>query len=129
MQHYNVNSLYRSDILEEINTYRGSIPVQAFGTMINYFLRAADSSGRVESNPIAGHHSCYGVPTDACNSWELGDMNNSGQLEIYDILILADLIVNNNNFGVCCESVADINEDGVLSIIDIVTLVSLVASQ
>ena len=129
MQHYNVNSLYRSDILEEINTYRGSIPVQAFGTMINYFLRAADSSGRVESNPIAGHHSFYGVPTDACNSWELGDMNNSGQLEIYDILILADLIVNNNNFGVCCESVADINEDGVLSIIDIVTLVSLVASQ
>ena len=56
-------------------------------------------------------------------------MDNSGQLDIYDILILADLIVYNNNFGVCCESVADINTDGVLSIIDIVTLVSLVASQ
>ena len=69
------------------------------------------------------------MPTDACNNWEIGDMDNSGQLDIYDILILADLIVNNNNFGVCCESVADVNEDGVLSIIDIVTLVSLVASQ
>ena len=128
-QSYNVNYLYLSDIPEEINTYRGFIPVQAFGTTINYFLRAADSSGRVESNPIAGYHSFYAVPTDACNNWEIGDMDNSGQLDIYDILILADLIVYNNNLGVCCESVADINTDGVLSIIDIVTLVSLVASQ
>ena len=69
------------------------------------------------------------MPTDACNNWEIGDMDNSGQLDIYDILILADLIVYNNNLGVCCESVADINTDGALSIIDIVTLVSLVASQ
>ena len=129
MQDYNVNSLYRSDIPEEINTYRGFIPVQAFGTIINYFLRSADSSGRVESNPIAGYHYFYAVPTDACNNWEIGDMDNSGQLDIYDILILADLIVYNNNLGVCCEAVADINTDGELSIIDIVTLVSLVASQ
>ena len=128
-QSYNFNYLYLSDIPEEINTYRGFIPVQAFGTTIDYFLRAADSSGRVESNPIAGHHSFYAVPTDACNNWEIGDMDNSGQLDIYDILILTDLVVYNNNLGVCCESVADINADGLLSIIDIVTLVSLVASQ
>ena len=69
------------------------------------------------------------MPTDACNNWEIGDMDNSGQLDIYDILILTDLVVYNNNLGVCCESVADINADGALSIIDIVTLVSLVASQ
>ena len=56
-------------------------------------------------------------------------MDNSGKLDIYDILILTDLIVYNDNLGVCCEFVADINTDGVLSIIDIVTLVSLVASQ
>ena len=82
-----------SDFPEEINTYRGFIPVQAFGTTINYFLRAADSSGRVESNPIAGHHSFYAVPTDACNNWEIGDMDNSGQLDIYDILLVSMFIV------------------------------------
>ena len=128
-QNYNVNYLYLYDHSEDMNTYRGFIPIQAIGTTIDYFLRAADSSGRVESNPIAGYHSFYAVPTDACNNWEIGDMDNSGQLDIYDILILADLIVFNNNLGVCCDSVADTNTDGELSIIDIVTLVSLVASQ
>ena len=96
-QSYNVNYLYLSDIPEEINTYRGFIPVQAFGITINYFLRAADSSGRVESNPIAGYHSFYAVPTDACNNWEIGDMDNSGQLDIYDILLVSMLLLYNYN--------------------------------
>ena len=56
-------------------------------------------------------------------------MDNSGAIDILDVLILADLIVYNDSAGVCCESVADINTDGILDIIDIVSLVSMVISQ
>ena len=96
---------------------------------INYVRQGSDSSGRVESAPLAGYHSFYALSTDVCNSWSIGDIDNSGTLDVIDVLILADLIVYNSSSGTCCESVADINMDGILSIIDIVTLVSLVASQ
>ena len=78
---------------------------------------------------MAGYHSFHALPTDVCNSWSTGDIDNSGTLDIFDVLILAELIVYNNSSGTCCESVADINMDGILSIIDIATLISLVANQ
>ena len=59
----------------------------------------------------------------------MGDVDNSGELNIIDVILLSELIVYGNSLGMCCDFVADINEDGELSIIDIVTLVSLVASQ
>jgi hypothetical protein len=129
MQAYDSTLLYQSIIPEEPDKYTGSIPVQAFGSDIHYYVQGADSSGRIETSPLAGYHSFYATPTDACNSWDIGDLNNSGTLDIIDVLILADLIVYNTSSGICCESVADINSDTVLSIIDIVTLVSLVANQ
>ena len=69
------------------------------------------------------------LPSGICNSWTLGDIDNSGELNIMDIILLSELIIYGNSLGVCCDFVADINEDGELSIIDIVNLVSLVASQ
>ena len=77
---------------------------------------------------MAGYHSFYALPTDVCSSWLTGDVDNSGTLDIIDVLILVDIIVYNNSLGVCCDSVADINMDGEISIIDIVTLVSLIAN-
>lgn len=129
MPDYDSTLLYQSDVPEEPDKYIGSIPVQAFESNIRYYVQGADSSGRIETSPLAGYHSFYATPTDACNSWDIGDLDNSGTLDIIDVLILADLIVYNNSSGVCCESVADINSDGVLSIIDIVTLVSMVVNQ
>ena len=129
MPDYDSTLFHQPDIPEQPDKYTGSIPVQAFESNIRYYVQGADSSGRIETSPLAGYHSFYAIPTDACNSWDIGDLNNSGTLDIIDVLILADLIVYNNSSGVCCESVADINSDGVLSIIDIATLVSLVANQ
>jgi len=126
---YDSTQLYLSNNIEEVDKYSGYIPEQFIESYINYFIQVADNSGRVESSPLAGYHSFYALPTDACDSWSVGDIDNSGTLDIIDVLILAELIVYNNSSGTCCESVADINMDGTLSIIDIVTLVSLVASQ
>jgi hypothetical protein len=125
MPDYDSTQLY----LDDIDKYIGYIPEQVIESSLNYFVQASDSSGRVESSPLAGYHSFHALPTDVCNSWSTGDIDNSGDLDIIDVLILAELIVYNNSSGTCCESVADINMDGTLSIIDIVTLVSLVASQ
>ena len=129
MSDYDSTHLYLSENIDDIDKYIGYIPEQVIESSLNYFVQASDSSGRVESSPLAGYHSFYALPTDVCNSWSTGDIDNSGALDIIDVLILAELIVYNNSSGICCESVADINMDGTLSLIDIVTLVSLVASQ
>ena len=126
---YDSTQLYWSVFLEESNTYAGYIPPQVFGSDIYYYIQASDSSGRIEKHPIAGYHSFYALPSGICNSWTLGDIDNSGELNIMDIILLSELIIYGNSLGVCCDFVADINEDGELSIIDIVNLVSLVASQ
>jgi len=129
MSFYDSTQLYRSIFPETPNTYSGYIPAQAFGSSVKYFIQASDSSGRNEAHPIAGYHSFYALQTDACSSWTLGDIDNSGGLSIMDILILSELIIYDNSSGVCCDFVADINGDGELSLIDIINLVGLVANQ
>jgi len=114
---------------EEPNIYAGYLPPQLYGAEINYFIQAQDSSGRKEKHPMAGYHSFFALPTDICNSWSLGDVDNSGELNIIDVILLSELIVYGNSLGLCCDFVADINEDGELSIIDIVNLVSMVVNQ
>ena len=125
MSDYDSTQLYPDDI----DKYTGYIPAQVIESSLNYFVQVSDSSGRVESSPLAGYHSFYALSTDVCNNWSTGDIDNSGSLDIIDVLILAELIVYNNSPGTCCESVADINIDGTLNIIDISTLASLVISQ
>jgi hypothetical protein len=129
MSSYDSAQLYKTFIPEIPDTYSGYIPTQAFSSNIKYFIQASDSSGRNEAHPLAGYHSFYALPTEACNSWVLGDIDNSGKLSIMDILILSELIIYNSSSGVCCNFVADINGDGDLSLIDIINLVGLVANQ
>ena len=126
---YDSTDLYLSLVPEEPNTYTGYLPPQLYGSEINYFIQALDSSGRKEKHPMAGYHSFFALPTDICNSWSLGDVDNSGELNIIDVILLSELIVYGNSLGMCCDFVADINEDGELSIIDIVNLVSMVVNQ
>ena len=126
---YDSTDLHLSLVPEEPNTYTGYLPSQLYGSEINYFIQALDSSGRKEKHPMAGYHSFFALPTDICNSWSLGDVDNSGELNIIDVILLSELIVYGNSLGMCCDFVADINEDGELSIIDIVNLVSMVVNQ
>ena len=128
MVNYDSTQLFSSGVHEVQNTFSGYIPPQVYGSDIFYYIQASDSSGRVEKHPIAGYHSFYALPIGICNNWTIGDIDNSGNLNIMDILILSELIIYGNSSGICCDFVADINGDGELSIIDIVSLVSLVAS-
>ena len=128
MVNYDSTQLFSSGVHEFQNTFSGYIPPQVYGSDIFYYIQASDSSGRVEKHPIAGYHSFYALPIGICNNWTIGDIDNSGNLNIMDILILSELIIYGNSSGICCDFVADINGDGELSIIDVVSLVNLVAS-
>ena len=93
--------------------------------IIQYFIQAADSSGRIETSPMAGWHSFIAAPTEACLAWSIGDLDNSGDLNILDILLLSDMISSSAS-GICPESISDINNDGSVSVMDIVFLVNII---
>jgi len=116
--------MYGVDIPEEPDTRVGWIPALVDTGMIRYFIRAADSSGRVDQNPLAGYHEFLALPTDACQDWELGDLDNSGNVDIIDILILSDQLISGFPTGTCPGSVADVNQDGTINVMDVIYLVS-----
>ena len=113
-------------VTDEPDTCTGWIPATADSGMIQYFIMAGDSSGRVEQSPLAGYHEFFALPTNACQTWELGDMDNSGTLDVIDILMLADMVLTGQSLGVCCDTIADINDDGSLNVMDVVMLVNQV---
>ena len=117
--------IYQSDVPEEMNRWVGTIPAITDTGVIQYYLQAADSSGRIETSPLAGWHAFIAAPTDACLTWSLGDLDNSGGLSVMDILLLAD-VVSNAGHGICPESISDINNDGEISVMDIVFLVNII---
>ena len=51
-------------------------------------------------------------------------MNNSGTIDITDILLLADFIISGEFPGACPQTVADINGDENLNVIDVIYLVN-----
>ena len=118
--------LYASVIPEEPDTWSGWIPALADSGLIQYFIQGADSSGRVERSPLAGWHTFFAYPTDACLEWVLGDLDNSGETNVMDILLLSDLIASSEGFGICPGTVSDLNNDGDISVIDVVFLVNLI---
>ena len=61
---------------------------------------------------------------DNTSCQQLGDINGDGTINVIDIVITADLILNNNYY-----TVGDVNEDGEMNVIDIVILVDWVLNQ
>ena len=111
------------------NNWSGFIPASTDSSEISYYLQAADSSGRVEKNPIGGWHVFSALPTDICNNWLLGDLNSTGKIEITDIIRLSDSVFYQENIGICPNSVSDINNDGEISLLDIILLVNRLLNQ
>ena len=126
MNDWNPESLYGSDVPEEPDLWSGWIPSQGEPGTIQYFIQSADSSSRIENSPIAGWHEFLALPPNTCLEWALGDMNNSGNLDVMDILILADYVSSGEFPGACPQSVSDVNEDGNLNIMDVIILVNLI---
>ena len=119
------HTLSRSSAPEEQNVWTGSIPAIVDSGLIQYFVQGADSSGRIEKSPLAGWHTFFAHPTEACDEWLIGDLDNSGELNIIDILMLSE-IVNDNGLGICPQSISDINNDDETTVVDIVFLVNII---
>ena len=54
-----------------------------------------------------------------CNS---GDVNNDGDLNILDVVLMVECIINSSDFCDC----ADINQDGQVNVIDIIMVVNMI---
>ena len=106
-------------------TWTGTIQAVTDTTIINYFIQAADSSGRVETSPPGGWHDFIAYPTNLCNDWMRGDLDNSNKKDLIDIILLSELLIS-NSIGLCPESkhVSDINDDGQITVVDILFLVN-----
>ena len=109
--------------------WSGFIPSIVDTSMVQYYIQAADSSGRIEKNPLGGWHIFTALPTDICNNWLLGDLNSSGFIDVYDILKVSDQVSSSEALGICTESVSDINDDGQITVVDIILIVSMLFSQ
>ena len=111
------------------NRWYGWIPPLYQLDTIKYFIQASDSSGRVERHPLSGWHSFEALPTEFCNDWIIGDLDNSNSLEVMDILILSDYVSLGIQAGVCPLSVSDLNNDNNISIVDIIFLANILMNQ
>ena len=114
---------------EQQGIWSGYIPSIVDTSSIFYYIQAADSSGRIEKNPLGGWHVFSALPTDICNDWLLGDLNSSGLIDVYDILKVSDKVSNSESLGLCTELVADINSDGEITVVDIILIVNMLFSQ
>ena len=120
--------LYQSDIHENIDRWLGGIPALVDTGIVHYYVQATDYSGRTERSPLTGWHSFLASPTDACLSWSVGDIDNSGELNVIDLLLLGDMI-NDLGIGICSESISDINSDGETSLLDIQFLINILMNS
>ena len=124
---YNNSSLYMDQ--NHASRWYGWIPPLYQLDTIKYFIQASDSSGRVESHPLSGWHSFKALPTELCDDWIMGDLDNSNSLEVMDILILSDYVSLGTQAGVCPLSVSDLNNDDNISIVDVIFLANVLMNQ
>ena len=55
-------------------------------------------------------------------------MDNSGELNVIDLLILSDM-TNDMDIGMCSQSISDINSDGETSLLDIQFLINIIMNS
>ena len=128
INHWNESPLNYTNNSEIPNQWVGWIPALADSGNIYYYVQSADSSGRVEQSPPAGWHTFFAYPTDACVSWDVGDLDNSGVLNIIDVLLLADQLIEGSISGSCSGFVSDVNGDNEITIIDILLLLNMISN-
>jgi agmatine deiminase len=128
INHWNESPLNYTNNSEIPNQWGGWIPALADSGNIHYYVQSADSSGRFEQSPPAGWHTFFAYPTDACISWDVGDLDNSGVLNIIDVLLLADQLIEGSISGSCSGFVSDVNGDNEITIIDILLLINMISN-
>ncbi len=66
------------------------------------------------------------LPMQNCSSWDHGDLNSDGEVNILDILILVDIIQSASPPHPCIEFAADMNEDGNITYFDIIHILNII---
>ena len=124
---HSTSDIWQSGLLDQFSNsdtheeWIGYIPALTNEETIEYFITAADGSGRYEKNPPAGWHSFLAGRTEICDNWLNGDLDNSGQIDVIDVLLLTDLMDAAID-GICISSVSDLNDDSQLTYFDVYTL-------
>ena len=73
-------------------------------------------------NLIYSHSSNYGYNImELSNRQTLGDINEDGEINIQDVILLVNLVLSNEY-----NSLADLNSDNIVDILDLVALVNIV---
>ena len=101
--------------------YEANIPSQTIDVNIKYYIQALDSSGRLETLPIAGH---FDFDSMASIFYE-GDINQDEQVNILDVVLAVSGILN-NDLSLTELQIADMNNDGVLNVLDVILIVNII---
>ena len=65
---------------------------------------------------------------DPCNNliWTGGDVDGNSALNIFDIVLLVDVILGESNTFICAEEAGDITQDGHLNVMDVIGLIQMI---
>jgi len=103
-------------------TYTGMIPPAGTGTVVSYFVKAADSAGLTATSPIQSY--TVGLPTTATlvgigQASLPADCNADGTINVFDLVFVARAMgsVEGSEGYV---PYADVNGDGVVNLYDLV---------
>ncbi len=107
-----------------VNGFNGSIPGQKEGNTILYYIEAGDSLLTV-TDPVGAPQIAYGftILLDGVESIRPGDVDNDGQVDIFDLLGLLKVLGGTQQ----ATSGADTNEDGRVDIFDLLELLKQLA--
>ena len=64
-----------------------------------------------------------GIVEPMCSDWISGDVNRDGNVDIFDVLLIADQAASGESRGFCFDNAADINADNTINIFDVALLV------
>ena len=70
-----------------------------------------------------GHDELWGAIYDQFTSSMIGDLNSDNQIDIFDIILLVSIILEEETFY---NETADINNDGIINIIDVIYMVTII---
>jgi subtilisin family serine protease len=66
--------------------------------------------------------------TDACGQWATGDVNNDGDFNVQDVIIILNIILDSSSYDECQIFASDLNADGQINVQDIILLVNIILS-
>ncbi|HUU26437.1 MAG TPA: putative Ig domain-containing protein [archaeon] len=108
----------------KINQYTASIPGQTEGSSVVYYIEAGDSLHTV-TDPLNAPQNTYrfAILIDGVESVRSGDMNNNGNVDIFDLLEMLKTLGGSSQ----ATGVSDVDGSGKTDIFDLLELLKILA--